>query len=150
MSSVLQTFIHNYRVSTANSTSKFATRSFYIEYRLSVGYAREREPEESREHEDLKPASSIPTFTTLEQWGPVKSTKMDTCAKICQYMLIRDDVPPVTFENGQAIFPEINPIPPPGGGKKETKILIYQEFTSLIPLLRNVTFSTHPFSSTDD
>lgn len=138
LSSVLPTFfIFNFRVSTANSTSKFATRSFYIEYRISVGFARD----ESRGD------SSIPTFTTLEQWEPVKSTKMDTCAKICQHILTRDDVPTVTFKDGKAIFPKINPHPLPGGGKMETKILIYQEFTSLRPLLRNVTLHYLSFST---
>ena len=110
LSSVLPSFILYFRVSTANSTSKFATRSFYIEYRLSVGYARDESEDES------KNVPPIPTFKTFEQWEPVKSTKMDTCAKICQHMLIRDDVPLVTFKDGQAFFPTVNPFPPPGGG----------------------------------
>jgi hypothetical protein len=105
---------------------------------MSVGYARDETEDESKEDED-KNKPCIPVFKTLQQWEPVKSTKMDTCAKICRHMLTRDDVPAVIFKEGQAIFPQI-PTPIPGRVKKETKILIYQEFTSLGPLLRNVTF----------
>lgn len=123
-------------MSTANSTAKYATRNFYLDYRISVGYAKD-ESEESEEDKDGIKALA-PTFTSLQEWEPKKSTKMDTCAKICRHMLTRDDVPDVIFEEGQAIFPHIPPTPP-GGEKKETKILIYQEFTSLRPLLRNVT-----------
>ncbi|KAF8808358.1 hypothetical protein BYT27DRAFT_7097080 [Phlegmacium glaucopus] len=115
------------QVSTANGTSKLTTRSFYIEYRMSVGFARE------------SPDTPIPSFATLQDWEAVKSTKMDTCAQICRHLLTRDDAPPINFEEGKAIFP---PMPPsPQGGKKplqEKKILIYQEFTSLGPLLLNV------------
>lgn len=120
-------------MSTANCTAKYATRNFYLDYRISVGYAKD-------ESEDDKDGIRVlpPKFLSLQDWEPKKSTKMDTCAKICQHMLARDDVPDVIFKEGQAIFPPIPPTPP-GGGKKETKILIYQEFTSLRPLLRNVT-----------
>lgn len=105
---------------------------------MSVGFARDLEGKETETKTETETEKPIPTFTSLEQWDPMKSTKMDTCAKICRHMLTRDDVPPIIFENGQAIFPQISDSPP-GGRKTETKILIYQEFTSLRALLRNVT-----------
>lgn len=137
---VLPSFILDPSVSAANSSSKFTTRSFYIEYRMAVGYA----TDESNATDESKPR--IPVFTTLEQWEPVKSTKMDACAKICQYMLTRDNIPEPIFKDGQVIFPSITQ-PLQTGEKKETKILIYQEFTSLRPLLRNVNLSYLPFQS---
>lgn len=107
---------------------------------MAVGYARDESKEKPKANDKSKDESesSVPEFTTLQQWEPVKSTKMDTCAKICQYMLTRDNLPEPIFKGGQVIFPDI-PRTSPTIEKKETKILIYQEFTSLRPLLRNVT-----------
>jgi len=82
----------------------------------------------------------LPTFNTLQEWTEIKSTKFDICARMCQYILSRDDAPDVTFENGEAIFP---PVPSPAPGQaitQETKILIYQDFPSLGALLRKVGF----------
>lgn len=132
-------------MSIANSTAKYSTRNFYLDYRISVGYAKDESEDQSKDDKDGIRALA-PTFTSLKEWEPKKSTKMDTCAKICRHMLTRDDVPDVIFEEGQAIFPPIPPNPP-DGGKKETKILIYQEFTSLRPLLRNVTLHYLSFST---
>lgn len=102
------------------------SRSFYIEHRMCVGFAR------------LNLEDPIPTFESLEQWEQQKSTKLDTCARMCRHLLARDDAPEMLFENGTVVFP---PIPTPSPGEKvsqEDKILIYQEFPSLGPLLRNV------------
>lgn len=102
------------------------SRSFYLEHRMCVGFAR------------LSLEDSIPTFETLAQWEEKKSTKIDVCARMCKHILTRDDAPKMKFEDGAVIFP---PIPPPTPGEKiskDIKILIYQEFPSLGPLLRNV------------
>ncbi|KAF8869441.1 P-loop containing nucleoside triphosphate hydrolase protein [Infundibulicybe gibba] len=109
-------------ISTANGLNEFTTKRFYLEYRMALGFARE------------DPNSVIPTFKTLEEWIPVKSTKIDVCAKLCKYLLSRDDAPPVTFHDGEAFFPELPSTP----CTKTRRILIYQEFPSLGPLLRRI------------
>jgi hypothetical protein len=109
---------------------------------MSVGYARDHQENSPKNKAAQSP---LPIFKTLEEWEPVKSTKMDTCARICRYMLIRDNLAPVIFREGQAIFPKIPPAQP-GRVKTETKILIYQEFTSLKPLLVNVTTPSLSFN----
>lgn len=93
---------------------------------MCVGYARF----------DL--TEDIPKFLTLDDWERKKSTKFDTCAKMCRHLLTRDDAPSMIFDNGAVTYPAI---PPSNTGEKvpqDTKILIYQEFPSLGPLLRNV------------
>ena len=102
------------------------SRSFYIEHRMCVGFA----------HLNLE--DPIPVFKTLEEWQEQKSTKIDTCACMCSHLLTCDDAPHMIFQEGTVIFP---PIPPSGPREKilrDLKILIYQEFPSLGPLLRNV------------
>ena len=94
--------------------------------RLGAGYAR------------LDTHDPLPKFNTLEEWLPKKSTKMDACARICQHLLSRDDAPDPILENGQIIFPPPPPLQPGETPKQSVKILIYQEFPSLGPLLRNV------------
>jgi hypothetical protein len=80
-----------------------------------------------------------PVFQTLDEWLPVRSTKMDVCAKVCTHYLSADSVLDVEFVDGQAVFP------PTGASSglvtQERKILIYAEFPSMTPLLQNV--STH-------
>lgn len=93
---------------------------------MAVGYARDN------------PNDEIPYFQTLAQWVPLKSTKMDMCARMCVHLLSRDDAPPLVFEGGSVTF---NPIPETQPGeiiKRDTKIVIYQEFTCLGSLLQNV------------
>ena len=86
----------------------------------------------------LSLTDTIPHFKTLDEWQDRKSTKLDTCAQMCRHLLSRDDASEMMFEDGQVIFPVI-PTPKPGETVlKETKILIYQEFPSFGPLLRNV------------
>ncbi|GLB33117.1 putative helicase [Lyophyllum shimeji] len=112
--------------SASNSVIHIACRAFYIEHRKCVGFARY----------DLTEA--VPVFSTLTEWEEKKSTKFDTCARMCRHILTRDDAPPMIFENGVVVYPDI-PLPKPGENiLRETKILIYQEFPSLGPLLRNV------------
>ena len=103
---------------------------------MSVGFAADKSKDKSKDESKAKFIPEFPEFKSLQEWEPLKSTKMDTCARICRHMLTRDDVPPIIFEEGQAKFPQIPPSPHPP--KMESKILIYQEFTSLRPLLSKV------------
>jgi hypothetical protein len=92
---------------------------------LAVAYAKEDADE------------LTPRFNTLDQWEPVKSTKMDACARICVHYLKHDDVDDVNFDEGQLIFPDVRDIP---GAKlsRRRQIIIYSEFPSMAPLLQNV------------
>ena len=80
---------------------------------------------------------TIPHFTSLEEWEPVKSTKLDTAARLCQYFLQRDGLPVPTFANGQVIYP---PLPPVDEEivTNEGKIVVFTEFPSMIGLFVNV------------
>lgn len=109
------------------------SRSFYIEHRMAVGYARYNLDEK------------IPKFNTREEWEEKKSTKMDTCARLCQYLLSRDDTPEVSVVAGQLILPPLPPLPEGEKPQQTIKVLISQEFPSLAPLLRNVSASLFLF-----
>lgn len=102
------------------------SRSFYIEHRMCVGFAR------------LDMEDPIPYFDTLDAWEKVKSTKIDTCARMCLHILARDDAPEMSVDNGIVVFPDIASAKEGEKVSQKTKILIYQEFPSLGPLLRNV------------
>ena len=101
------------------------SQKFYLEYRLAVGYAK------------ADPASLLPMFPDLSQWYPMKSTKMDVCARICAHYLTDDHVPDISFDNGEVHFPTI-----PGQcqdfPERSRRIIIYAEFPSMAPLLQNV------------
>ncbi|KAF8800887.1 hypothetical protein BYT27DRAFT_7216694, partial [Phlegmacium glaucopus] len=112
-------------VMSANESGKFLTTKFYLEYRTAVGYAKEQSD------------APNPVFNTFEEWLPMRSTKMDVCAQICSYYLWRDDVLDVSFNNGVPVFPSLEDAPK-GIGNKTRQILIYAEFPSMTPLLRNV------------
>lgn len=105
---------------------------------MSVGFAR------------LNLDEKIPMFGSLEEWETKKSTKIDTCARMCRHMLTRDDAPEIIVKDGVVCYP---PVPDPAPGttvSRETKILIYQEFPSLGPLLRNVSFCSFPHTIADN
>ena len=112
-----------FSVEMGNVSSKLSTRGFYIEYRTSVMFARE-DPEEA-----------IPHFSSLAEWELVKSTKLDTAARLCQYFLQRDGVPMPTFANGQVHFPSL---PLCDEETHECKIVVFTEFPSMIDLFTNV------------
>ncbi|TFK19678.1 hypothetical protein FA15DRAFT_601103 [Coprinopsis marcescibilis] len=108
--------------STANAR-KVANSRFYLEHRKGVTFA--REPSDP----------PCPKFNTLEEWEDRKSSKIDCLVRMVQHILTRDDMPPVTFENGVPVF---DPAPGSPTFTRDVKILIYQEFPSFIPLVRNV------------
>ncbi|KAF5362322.1 hypothetical protein D9756_002850 [Leucocoprinus leucothites] len=112
---------------TADSTARIHTKQFYLEYRTAVGYAKE------------DPSDTFPTFKSLDEWEQSKSTKMDICARVCAHYLTHDDVEDVKFENGQAVFPTVT-MEQGRDYPRQRRIIIYAEFTSMAPLLRNVLY----------
>ncbi|KAF8869930.1 SNF2 family N-terminal domain-containing protein [Infundibulicybe gibba] len=93
-------------ITSANESGKFRTSKFYLEYRSAVSFAKK------------DPTSLTPTFNSLDEWEPVKSTKMDACARICHHYL--------------------SPGHAQGPSTTNRKILIYSEFPSMTKLLRNI------------
>jgi TATA-binding protein-associated factor len=82
----------------------------------------------------------LPSFTTLQDWELVKSTKMDVCAKICQHYLSHDDIPDMEFVDGYVMFPAIPAMQIQAPFTIECKILIYSELPSVTVLLMNIRF----------
>jgi len=123
-SSEILTYVHS--VSASNSSLYVVSRAFYVNHRRCVGYAR------------LKATDPIPTFKTLDSWEEKKSVKFDTCARLTQYVLTSDLAPVVECKDGVVEFPPIPPPPPGVEVPQTTKVLIYQEFPSLMPLMINV------------
>ncbi|KIJ48121.1 hypothetical protein M422DRAFT_248305 [Sphaerobolus stellatus SS14] len=82
-------------VSAGNLGAGHLCKEFYLDHRLSVGYAMDRIEDE------------LPTFNTLEEWEAKKSTKFDICARLCKYILSHDGVPLPHFVDGQVEFPLI-------------------------------------------
>ncbi|KAJ3566666.1 hypothetical protein NP233_g6855 [Leucocoprinus birnbaumii] len=108
-----------------STSERILTRKFYLEYRTAVVFA------------NKNPDDPLPKFHTMFEWEEVKSTKIETCSKLCSYYLTHDAVPDVTFENGQAIFPKVE-VKPGEEVSKKRRIIIYSEFSSMAPLLQNV------------
>jgi hypothetical protein len=63
---------------------------------------------------------------------------MDVCAKICRHYLSRDDVADVDFKDGQLVLPALDPSASGKPFTQNRRILIYSEFPSMAPILRNV------------
>ena len=80
----------------------------------------------------------IPRFKTLEDWQQRKSTKIDTAAKMILHILSRDDAPMMEFRDGEVFFPEIPPPAPGENVSRLDKVLLYAEFASFGPLIRDV------------
>lgn len=97
-----------------------------MEYRTSVIYARAR------------PNDPLPVFESLDEWLKVKSTKVDTAARLCSYLLRRDDLPVPTFEDGIISFPNIPLVQKGKTVTQDTKIVIFAEFSSMVSLIQNV------------
>ena len=85
------------------------------------------------------PEETIPHFASLEEWEPVKSTKLDTAARLCQYFLQRDGLPIPSFADGRVYFPPLPPINE-GNATQDGKIVVFTEFPSMIGLFINVSF----------
>lgn len=74
------------------------------------------------------PDDEIPTFKSLEAWEPMKSTKMDTCARVLQHLLSRDDAPLVEFVDGFPVFPPLPELLPGQVATWNCRVLVYQAF----------------------
>lgn len=72
---------------------------------------------------------------------PVRSTKMDVCARLCAHYLTHDQVDNVSFVDGKPVFPKIA-ITPGHLLQKTRRIIIFQEFSSMALLLQNVRISS--------
>lgn len=83
------------------------------------------------------PEEAIPHFNSLEEWEPVKSTKLDTAARLCQYFLQRDGLPIPAFADGRVQFPPL-PLVNAGTATNDGKIVVFTEFPSMISLFTNV------------
>jgi hypothetical protein len=81
-----------------------------------------------------------PKISSFRDWAACLSTKMDVTARIIQHHLQRDDAPPVSFENGLAVFPLLPPSP---HFTRAMKIVIFQ----LFPSLREPLAQVSPFFS---
>lgn len=80
----------------------------------------------------------IPTFKSMDEWLPVRSTKIDVCARIAQHVLSRDDAGPVQFLDGHPVFPP-HPTPDPTTPVTQSnKLVIFQEFVQFRPILVQV------------
>ena len=91
----------------------------------------------------------MPSFKTLQEWEPLKSTKMDTCARVVAHYLTDDNVQDVTFADGRPVFPEL--VKTRKDQIRQTRrIIIYAEFSSMAPLFQNVsTLRLCQFFTTD-
>jgi hypothetical protein len=66
---------------------------------------------------------------------------MDVCARLCAHYLTHDEVDDVSFVDGNPVFPDTAVVP--GHSPQKTRhIIIYQEFSSMVLLLRDVSIST--------
>ncbi|TFK17541.1 hypothetical protein FA15DRAFT_734316 [Coprinopsis marcescibilis] len=108
--------------STANSRAVCSSK-FYIAHRMGVTFTREN------------PSDPIPLFTSLSDWEAQKSTKIDCLVRMVQHILLRDDMPPIEFDECGPVF---RPAPTNPNCTRNVKILIYQEFPSFIGLVRSV------------
>ncbi|KAF8881145.1 P-loop containing nucleoside triphosphate hydrolase protein [Gymnopilus junonius] len=113
-------------VSNSNSILGIASGNFYLEYRMGVCFPRS------------DPKDPIPKFKTLQEWKAAKSTKFDTCAKLVKHLLSRDDAPEIKVQDGKVKFPRLSSAEEAKPVTQKRKVLIFQEFPSLGPLLRNV------------
>ncbi|THU81192.1 hypothetical protein K435DRAFT_809279 [Dendrothele bispora CBS 962.96] len=113
-------------VSCANELAIFLTKKFYLEYRMAVAYAK------------LDPSAPYPIFKTIAEWEPIQSTKMTVTVKICAHYLSADHVDDVQFVDGELLITQPAPFQPGQVVEQECKIIIYAEFPSITPLLKNV------------
>ncbi|KAJ3565622.1 hypothetical protein NP233_g7514 [Leucocoprinus birnbaumii] len=110
----------------SSSDARIFTKKFYLEYRLTVAFAR-RAGEEGM----------LPKFHSLAEWEPKMSSKMEYCAQICEYQLIDDRVLDIICKDGEIEFPDV-PEEFLANPQRTRRIIIYSEFPSLAPLLQNV------------
>ena len=68
----------------------------------------------------------------------MKSTKLDTAAQLCRYLLQRDNPPLPEFTGGSVRFPSLPQLLEVEIATQNTKIVIFSEFPSMCSVLQNV------------
>ncbi|KAK1233548.1 hypothetical protein PQX77_003294 [Marasmius sp. AFHP31] len=101
-----------------------ATR-FYHDYRMGVLYAK------------ANPNAPNPRFKTLEEWEPVKSTKIDTCVRIIQHYLSHDNIDD-PFMTSDIRYPDPPRVETGQNPPQKRKILVYAGFPSRWSILRDI------------
>ncbi|KAL0057974.1 hypothetical protein AAF712_015368 [Marasmius tenuissimus] len=109
----------------ANESGIVATR-FYLDYRLTSCYAK------------ADPDGPNPKFNSLDEWEPVKSTKMDVAARVAAHYLSHDEIDDVSCERGEAIYPAMPFVPASESPPRNRKVLISVAFPSLMPIFLDV------------
>lgn len=112
-------------LSSCSSVKAFSS-TFYLRSRLGATYPR------------LSLTDKIPRFKTMEEWQKAKSTKVDILARMCLHLLSRDDAPAMAFKDGGVVFPPVSAPAPGERISQKMKILVYQEFPSFGPMVRDV------------
>ncbi|KAJ3564157.1 hypothetical protein NP233_g8477 [Leucocoprinus birnbaumii] len=108
-----------------SDTSRILTKTFYLEYRTGVAFAKKH------------PAEPYPKVKSLEEWELIKSTKMATCAEVCKHYLTHDSVADVEFVDGKVVLPDTS-LPPGTKPTRARRIIIYSEFSSMAPFFQAV------------
>ncbi|KAJ8085323.1 hypothetical protein PM082_004119 [Marasmius tenuissimus] len=99
---------------------------FYLEYRMISCYAKEN------------PNGPDPQFSSLSEWEPIKSTKMDVAARVAVHYLSHDDIDDVFDCEGVVQYPSMPSVPAGERPLRTRKILIYVAWTSLMPIFLDV------------
>ncbi|KAJ8690094.1 hypothetical protein PTI98_012931 [Pleurotus ostreatus] len=110
-------------------------RGFYVPHRLCIAYPRIGKEEEDANGKSLPFFDPIPHFNSLEEWQPMKSTKIQSAVDLCVHFLASDEAGMPYVLDGVLVLP---PMPDEATPSRQNKILIYQEYPSLGPLLRNI------------
>src|SRR5437660_224960 len=106
-------------------SSNTPVQHFFLSYRLNGGFAKANQDD------------PYPEFETLEEWYEEMSTKMDCQARAIDYLLTHErDAPDFYTVDGKLVIPEV----PPCDSEliKGRRILVYSEFCSMHPLMKNV------------
>ncbi|KAI6111419.1 P-loop containing nucleoside triphosphate hydrolase protein [Pisolithus sp. B1] len=115
------------KASDAISMGQFTQSAFFLQYRISLGWAGDDDQRDRPER----------YFKTQDDWRNLGSAKITAAVLIAHHLLCRDDAPPIVFD-GQGGF-EIPALPDVPLGAvmpgRTRKVLIYQEWPSQSKLL---------------
>lgn len=98
-------------------------QKFYLEYRKSISHFLYG-----------KPGVPIEIPASMDAWKSAKSTKLDAVVRVCVHLLSDDEAPHITPSDAsmEMVIPPHVPSP---DAKKTRKILVFQDFRSMTPLL---------------
>jgi SNF2 family DNA or RNA helicase len=118
------TYLLNTKSAALANGRNFTSNRFYVDHRMNVSFPSRKEP-----------GAAYPIFVRMEDWEESGSTKLNNLVSIIQHILSRDDMLPVSFEDGQPFFPQA---PPTEAFTQDVKIVVYQEFVALSSLIKSV------------